>query len=145
MKLIHLITLILWAFGLVNLFEPFNGITFYLASIVFYGLLTAHLIECIIYRDKILQSKDAPIIASLSHLLSSKHPNITKIPKIIEGIGNQYVPFSFSLLVILLQEVNEFNNICFLELNSSSVSMPLSFKVDNFSIFSKTSLFNFSP
>ena len=31
--------------------------------IVFYGLLTAHLIECIIYRDKILQSKDAPIIA----------------------------------------------------------------------------------
>ncbi len=63
MKLIHLITLILWAFGLVNLFEPFNGITFYLASIVFYGLLTAHLIECIIYRDKILQSKDAPIIA----------------------------------------------------------------------------------
>jgi len=63
MKLIYLITLILWAFGLVNLFEPFNGVTFYLASIVFYGLLGAHLIECIIYRDKILQSKDAPIIA----------------------------------------------------------------------------------
>ena len=63
MKLIHLITLILWAFGLVNLFEPFNGITFYLASIVFYGLLIVHLIECIIYRDKILQSKDSPIIA----------------------------------------------------------------------------------
>ncbi|SVC39392.1 uncharacterized protein METZ01_LOCUS292246, partial [marine metagenome] len=48
---------------MVNLFEPFNGITFYLASIIFYGLLIAHLIECIVYRDKILQSKDTPIIA----------------------------------------------------------------------------------
>ena len=63
MKLIYLITLILWAFGLVNLFEPFNGITFYLASIIFYGFLIAHLIECIVYRDKIIQSKDTPIIA----------------------------------------------------------------------------------
>ena len=54
MKLIYLITLILWAFGLVNLFEPFNGITFYLASIIFYGLLIAHLIECIVYLIKFL-------------------------------------------------------------------------------------------
>jgi len=31
MKAPHIITLILWAFGIVNLFEPFNGWFFYVA------------------------------------------------------------------------------------------------------------------
>ena len=63
MKAPHIITLILWAFGIVNLFEPFNGWIFYVASGVFYLLFFAHLIECVIYRNKILNSKDSPFVA----------------------------------------------------------------------------------
>ena len=63
MKLPHIITLILWAFGIVNLFEPFNGWVFYVAIAVFYLLLIAHLIECVIYRNKILKSNDSPLVA----------------------------------------------------------------------------------
>ena len=44
-KLPHIITLILWAFGLVNLFEPFNGLLGLIASLVFYLLLIAHIAE----------------------------------------------------------------------------------------------------
>ena len=63
MKAPHIITLILWAFGIVNLIEQFNGWIFYVAFGIFYLLLFAHLIECIIYRNKILKSKDSPLIA----------------------------------------------------------------------------------
>ena len=63
MKAPHIITLILWAFGIVNLFEPFNGWVFYVATAVFFLLLIAHLIECVIYRNKILKSNDSPLVA----------------------------------------------------------------------------------
>jgi uncharacterized protein YhhL (DUF1145 family) len=63
MKAAHYITLILWAFGIVNLFEPFNGILFYLASAIFYLLLIAHLVECVVYRKKILHSNDSAFVA----------------------------------------------------------------------------------
>jgi uncharacterized protein YhhL (DUF1145 family) len=63
MKAPHIITLILWAFGIVNLFEPFNGWVFYVAAAVFYLLLIAHLIECVIYRNKILKSNDSALVA----------------------------------------------------------------------------------
>jgi uncharacterized protein YhhL (DUF1145 family) len=63
MKAAHYITLILWAFGIVNLFEPFNGILFYLVSAIFYLLLIAHLVECVVYRKKILQSNDSAFVA----------------------------------------------------------------------------------
>ena len=63
MKAAHYITLLLWAFGIVNLFEPFNGILFYLASAIFYLLLIAHLVECVVYRKKILQSNDSAFVA----------------------------------------------------------------------------------
>jgi|TARA_B100001094_G_scaffold324682_1_gene377661 uncharacterized protein YhhL (DUF1145 family) len=63
MKAPHIITLILWAFGIVNLFEPFNGWVFYVATAVFYLLLIAHLIECVIYRNKILKSNDSALVA----------------------------------------------------------------------------------
>ena len=69
MKLPHIITLILWAFGIVNVLEPFNGILFYVASGIFYLLLIAHLAECIIYRQKILQSNDSPFVAFSMTLL----------------------------------------------------------------------------
>ena len=63
MKAAHVITLFLWAFGMVNLFEPFNGWLFYLASGIFYLLFIAHLVECVIYRNKILNSDDSPFVA----------------------------------------------------------------------------------
>ena len=63
MKPAHVITLFLWAFGIVNLFEPFNGWLFYLASGIFYLLLIAHLVECVVYRNKILNSDDSPFVA----------------------------------------------------------------------------------
>ena len=69
MKVPNLITLILWAFGIVNLIEPFNGWIFYLASSIFYILLLAHLIECIIYKNKILRSNDSPPVAFLMTLI----------------------------------------------------------------------------
>jgi len=62
-KVPHIITLILWAFGLVNLFEPFNSWVFYMASGIFYLLLIAHLVECVIYKNKILKSQDSPLVA----------------------------------------------------------------------------------
>jgi uncharacterized protein YhhL (DUF1145 family) len=68
-KASHIITLALWAFGIVNLFEPFNGWFFYLASGIFYLLLIAHLIECIIFRNKILKSQDTPLVAFSMTLL----------------------------------------------------------------------------
>ena len=69
MKVAHVITLILWAFGIVNLLEPFNGILFYIASIIFYLLLLAHLAECVIYREKILKSNDSAFVAFSMTLL----------------------------------------------------------------------------
>ena len=69
MKAAHIITLILWAFGIVNLLEPFNGILFYIASTVFYLLLIAHLAECVIYRQKILKSNDSAFVAFSMTLL----------------------------------------------------------------------------
>ena len=52
-KLPHIITLMLWAFGLVNLFEPFNGLLGLIASFVFYLLLIAHIAEIFIFNNKI--------------------------------------------------------------------------------------------
>ena len=69
MKVAHVITLILWAFGIVNLLEPFNGILFYIASIIFYLLPIAHLAECVIYREKILKSNDSAFVAFSMTLL----------------------------------------------------------------------------
>jgi uncharacterized protein YhhL (DUF1145 family) len=69
MKIPHYITLILWALGIVNLFEPFNGFLFFIASGVFYLLLIAHLIECYIFRNKILTSQDSPFVAFSMTLL----------------------------------------------------------------------------
>jgi uncharacterized protein YhhL (DUF1145 family) len=69
MKPAHYITLILWALGIVNLFEPFNGPLFYIASAIFYLLLIAHVVECFFYRAKILTSKDSPLVAFSMTLL----------------------------------------------------------------------------
>ena len=69
MKAAHVITLFLWSLGIVNLFEPFNGWLFYFASGVFYLLLIAHLIECVVYKNKILKSQVSPFVAFSMTLL----------------------------------------------------------------------------
>ena len=69
MKAAHIITLFLWAFGIVNLFEPFNGWLYFIGLGIFYILLVAHLIECLVYRNKILKSQDSPFVAFSMTLL----------------------------------------------------------------------------
>ena len=69
MKAAHIITLLLWAFGIVNLFEPFNGWLYFIGLGIFYVLLVAHLIECLVYRNKILKSQDSPFVAFSMTLL----------------------------------------------------------------------------
>lgn len=69
MKAAHIITLLLWAFGIVNLFEPFNGWLYFVGLSIFYILLVAHLIECLVYRSKILKSQDSPFVAFSMTLL----------------------------------------------------------------------------
>lgn len=69
MKAAHIITLLLWAFGIVNLFEPFNGWLYFVGLSIFYILLMAHLIECLVYRNKILKSQDSPFVAFSMTLL----------------------------------------------------------------------------
>ena len=69
MKAAHIITLLLWAFGIVNLFEPFNGWLYFVGLSIFYVLLVAHLIECLVYRNKILKSQDSPFVAFSMTLL----------------------------------------------------------------------------
>lgn len=69
MKAAHIITLLLWAFGIVNLFEPFNGWLYFVGLSIFYILLVAHLIECLVYRNKILKSQDSPFVAFSMTLL----------------------------------------------------------------------------
>jgi len=69
MKITYLVTLLLWALGIVNQLEPFNGPFFYIASSIFYLLLIAHLVECIIFRSKIMSSKDTPVVAFAMTLL----------------------------------------------------------------------------
>ena len=65
----QIITLLLWAFGIVNLFEPFNGWLYFVGLSIFYILLVAHLIECLVYRNKILKSQDSPFVAFSMTLL----------------------------------------------------------------------------
>ena len=69
MKAAHIITLLLWAFGIVNLFEPFDGWLYFIGLGIFYILLVAHLIECLVYRNKILKSQDSPFVAFSMTLL----------------------------------------------------------------------------
>ena len=69
MKAAHIITLLLWAFGIVNLFEPFSGWLYFIGLGIFYILLVAHLIECLVYRSKILKSQDSPFVAFSMTLL----------------------------------------------------------------------------
>tara|TARA_B100000029_G_scaffold516236_1_gene627858 strand:- start:13293 stop:13538 length:246 start_codon:yes stop_codon:yes gene_type:complete len=53
MKISELIILILWAFGLVNLLEPFNGFIGYLGYAVFSVFFISHIFEIFIFHNLI--------------------------------------------------------------------------------------------
>ena len=55
MKISDHIILIPWILGFINLSAPFSNFYFFwIVTTIFYGLFLAHLIECIVYRDKII-------------------------------------------------------------------------------------------
>jgi len=63
MKISDNLILIPWILGFINLLTPFSNISlFWIITAFFYGLLLAHLIECIVYRDKIINGAKSPII-----------------------------------------------------------------------------------
>ena len=49
--------------------KPKNGWFFYVASAIFYLLLIAHVVECFIFREKILKSSDSPFVGFMMTLL----------------------------------------------------------------------------
>jgi len=60
LKIRYLLPLFLWALGIVNFVQPFDGFLFYFATFIFWLLLVSHLIECVILRKRILSSTDTP-------------------------------------------------------------------------------------
>ena len=63
MKIRHLLPLALWTLGIINFFMPFAGFLNYFATFIFWLLLISHLIECVILKERILSSTDAPVKA----------------------------------------------------------------------------------
>lgn len=63
MKIRYLLPLLLWALGIVNLVQPFDGFLYYFSTFIFWLLLVSHLIECIVLRKRILSSTDEPMKA----------------------------------------------------------------------------------
>tara|TARA_B100000768_G_scaffold177912_1_gene192836 strand:+ start:6299 stop:6550 length:252 start_codon:yes stop_codon:yes gene_type:complete len=63
MKIIDNLILIPWLLGFINLTTPFDNIyLFWTISIIFYGLVFAHLVESIIFRKKIINGPKGPWI-----------------------------------------------------------------------------------
>ena len=63
MKIIDNLILIPWLLGFINLTIPFDNIyLFWTISIIFYGLVFAHLVESIIFRKKIINGPKGPWI-----------------------------------------------------------------------------------
>jgi len=57
MALSEIVTLVIWAFGILNIVEPLPGFIGLVGVIIFWLLLIAHLIE-IIYFSKTLKNSD---------------------------------------------------------------------------------------
>ena len=55
MKILDNLILIPWILGFLNLSAPFSNFYFFwIVTVTFYGLLFVHLIECIVYKEKIM-------------------------------------------------------------------------------------------
>ena len=69
MALSEIVTLLIWAFGILNIVEPLPGIIGLIGSGIFWLLLIAHLIEIIYFSTTIKNSKDGLLKGSLLTLL----------------------------------------------------------------------------
>ena len=69
MKLSELVTLIIWAFGILNIIEPIPGMLGTIGIAVFWLLLIAHLVEISYFFNTLKYSKDGIIKGSLLTLL----------------------------------------------------------------------------
>ena len=57
MKILDNLILIPWILGFLNLSAPFSNFYFFwIVTVTFYGLLFVHLIECIVYKEKIMNA-----------------------------------------------------------------------------------------
>ena len=69
MKLSEIVTLIIWAFGILNIVEPIPGMLGTIGIAVFWLLLIAHLVEIVYFFNTLKRSKDGIIKGSFLTLL----------------------------------------------------------------------------
>lgn len=69
MALSEIVTLLIWAFGILNVVEPLPGFIGLIGSAIFWLLLVAHLIEIIYFSKTIKNSEDGLFKGSLLTLL----------------------------------------------------------------------------
>ena len=69
MVLSEIVTLLLWAFGILNIIEPLPGLIGLIGSAIFWLLLTAHFIEIIYFSKTLKNSDDGLFKGSLLTLL----------------------------------------------------------------------------
>ena len=69
MKISELVTLIIWAFGILNIVEPIPGMLGTIGVAVFWLLLIAHLVEISYFFNTLKHAKDGIIKGSLLTLL----------------------------------------------------------------------------
>lgn len=65
----EIVTLLLWAFGILNIVEPLPGHIGLIGSAIFWLLLVSHLIEIIYFSKTIKNSEDGLFKGSLLTLL----------------------------------------------------------------------------
>ena len=69
MALSEIVTLVIWAFGILNIVEPLPGFIGLVGVTIFWLLLIAHLIEIIYFSKTIKNSEDGLFKGSLLTLL----------------------------------------------------------------------------
>ena len=69
MSLSEIVTLVIWAFGILNIVEPLPGFIGLVGVTIFWLLLIAHLIEIIYFSKSLKNSKDGLVKGSLLTLL----------------------------------------------------------------------------
>jgi len=69
MSLSEIVTLVIWAFGILNIVEPLPGFIGLIGAALFWLLLIAHLIEIIYFSNTLKNSADGLFKGSILTLL----------------------------------------------------------------------------
>ena len=69
MALSEIVTLVIWAFGILNIVEPLPGFIGLIGAAIFWLLLIAHLIEIIYFSNTLKNSADGLFKGSILTLL----------------------------------------------------------------------------